>query len=58
MITSLLQLAEHPIQSGDYFTREENGRDVQHLQLGDFLVSFWADDAGRELRVVDIALLT
>ena len=54
MIDLLFRLAEHPSQPGDYSTRSE-GRDIQHLRLGDFRVSFWADHAVRELRVIDLA---
>ena len=50
----LFQLAEHPGQLGDYATREENGREIQHLLVGDWHFSFWADHAVRELRVTEI----
>ncbi len=53
----LLRLAEHPHQIGDYTTRGDGGHDIQHLRLGEFRISFWADDAVRELRVVDITRL-
>ena len=50
----LLQLSEHPGQLGDHATREEDGREIQHLMLGDWHFSFWADHAVRELRVTEI----
>ena len=50
----LFQLAEHPSQLGDYATREEDGREIQHLLVGDWHFSFWADHAVRELRVTEI----
>jgi hypothetical protein len=50
----LFQLAEHPSQPGDYATREEDGREIQHLMAGDWHFSFWADHAVRELRVMEI----
>ena len=50
----LFQLAEHPGQLGDYATREEDGREIQHLMVGDWHFSFWADHAVRELRVTEI----
>jgi hypothetical protein len=50
----LFQLAEHPGQLGDYATREEDGREIQHLLVGDWHFSFWADHAVRELRVTEI----
>jgi len=50
----LFQLSEHPGQLGDYATREEDGREIQHLMVGDWHFSFWADHAVRELRVTEI----
>jgi hypothetical protein len=50
----LFQLAEHPGQLGDYATREDDGREVQHLMVGDWHFSFWADHAVRELRITEI----
>ena len=50
----LFKLAEHPGQLGDYVTREEDGREMQHLLVGDWHFSFWADHAVRELRVTEI----
>lgn len=50
----LFQLAELPSQLGDYSTREGGGREIQHLMVGDWHFSFWADHAVRELRVTEI----
>lgn len=50
----LFQLAEHPGQLGDYAMRDEDGREIQHLVVGDWHFSFWADHAVRELRVTEI----
>ena len=54
LLRLLFQLAEHPSQLGDYSTREEAGREIQHLMVGDWHFSFWADHAVRELRVIEI----
>ena len=32
----LFQLSDHPGQLGDYATREEDGREIQHLLVGDW----------------------
>ena len=50
----LFQLAEHPTQLGDYATREDGGREIQHLTAGDWHFSFWTDHAVRELRITEI----
>jgi hypothetical protein len=48
------QLAEHPTQLGDYATRDEDGREIQHLMVGGWHFSFWADHAVREVRITEI----
>lgn len=54
VIALLFQLAETPSQIGDYSSRDDKGRDVQHILIGEWHVSYWADDAARELRIVEI----
>jgi hypothetical protein len=50
----LFRLAETPAQPGDYSTTDESGRSVQHILVGEFHLSYWADHATRELRIVEI----
>lgn len=57
VIDVIVRLADYPTQEGDYSTRDEQDREIQHLKLGDWVVSFWADHAVRELRVLEIAEL-
>jgi hypothetical protein len=57
VLALLFQIAEHPSQLGDYATKEENGREIQHLMVGDWHFSFWADDAVREVRITDFTEL-
>ncbi len=54
LIGLLFQLADNPSQIGDYSEIDETGREVQFILIRDLLVAFWADDAARELRIVDI----
>ena len=42
---------------GDYATREESGKEIQHLLFGDWHFSFWPDHAVRALRFIEIAEL-
>lgn len=42
----LFQLSGHPSQPGDYVTREEGGREIQHLMVGDWHFSFWVVKKG------------
>ena len=57
VIALLFRLADHPTQLGDYATREQYGREIQHLMVGDWHFSFWPDHPVRELRITDIAEL-
>jgi hypothetical protein len=57
VIALIFRLAEHPGQHGDYATRDENGRDIQHLVVGDWHFSFWPDHPVGELRIAEIAEL-
>ena len=54
VIALLFQLAEMPSQLGDYSSRDDSGRPIQHILIGEWHVSFWADDAAREFRIVEI----
>jgi hypothetical protein len=48
------RLAEYPTQLGDYATKDDSGRVIQHLLVGDWHLSFWPDHAIRELRITEI----
>jgi mRNA-degrading endonuclease RelE of RelBE toxin-antitoxin system len=50
----LFRLAEYPHQPGDYDSKDDRGRQIQHLRVGPLVVSFWPDDASRELRITEI----
>jgi len=54
VIALLFQLAEVPSQLGDYSSRDDSGRNIQHMLVGDWHISFWADDAAKEFRIVEI----
>jgi hypothetical protein len=48
------RLAEHPSQLGDYATKDDSDRVIQHLLVGDWHFSFWPDHAVRELRITEV----
>jgi hypothetical protein len=50
----LFRLADYPHQPGDYESTDDVGRKVQHLRTGPLVISFWADDSSRELRITEI----
>jgi hypothetical protein len=47
-------LAEDPNLSGDFEVHDDTGRVVQIKVAGRFLVTYWADQSCREMRVIDI----
>jgi hypothetical protein len=57
VVALMFQIAGHPTQLGDYATRDDEGREIQHLLLGDWQFSFWPDHAVHELRITEIAEL-
>lgn len=54
LVELLFRLADYPHQPGDYDSVDDLGRRVEHLQAGALVISYWADDAARELRITDI----
>jgi hypothetical protein len=39
---------------GEYQTRDHTGRVLENLRLGDHIITYWADDPVKELRILDI----
>ena len=48
------QLAGHPFREGDYVTRDHLGRVLQNLLVDDWVITYWADHAVKELRITEI----
>ena len=48
------KLAENPNIRSDYRVQDNEGREVEHLLVGDFVVSYWPDHAVSEIRIVEI----
>lgn len=47
-------LSEDPCQQGDFEAFDDTGRPIQIKVVGRFLVTYWADQSCRELRVLQI----
>ena len=47
-------LQDNPNAKGDYTERDDTDREIEMKVLGQYVVTFWADHAVRELKVVDI----
>jgi hypothetical protein len=57
-LTRLIQqIAACPSQVGDYQSQDSTGRKLENLRLEGFLITYWADGAVNELRVLDIVEL-
>ena len=54
LIDLISQLSENPSQVGDYSELDDAGRTVQFMLIRNIVIAFSADDAVRELRIVEI----
>ena len=50
-------LAESPFQSGDVQVTEDSGRELQLKVIEPYIVTYWADHATKELRIVSIEIV-
>ena len=54
LLYDLRCLASDPFVRSDYCLNDEQGRQIEHLMVADFVIAFWVDHAASELRIVDI----
>lgn len=54
LLYDLRKLAIDPFVRSDYAVHDAQGRRVEHLMIGEFVVAFWLDHAASELRIVEI----
>jgi hypothetical protein len=47
-------LANLPHRDGDYTTIDHTGRILQNLLVDDWVLTYWADDAVKELRITEV----
>lgn len=47
-------LESHPDTTGDYNERDDTDRLIEIKVVGQFVITFWADHAAKEMKVVDI----
>ena len=52
VLSFLQSLAEHPTKPGDYEERDEVGRPVQIKIIGRYALTYWADHAVKEVKVM------
>lgn len=51
---AVFELATDPFRAGDLSERDDTGRVLSVLVLRDHLLTYWADHATRELRIVKL----
>ena len=54
LLRAFAVLAFEPFQLGDFSQLTAAGRELQVKRFGKWLISFWADHAVKELRIVDL----
>lgn len=54
VISQIEKLANDPYTNGDYEVADATGRKNQVQVLHSFAITFWADHAVKELRIVDL----
>lgn len=47
-------LATAPSMSGDYSHIDPSGRTIEIKVMGAYAITFWADHAAREIKIIDI----
>jgi len=48
------QLARNPFVECDYLERDENGREIFHLLVEDYVFAYWLDHPVSEIRILEI----
>jgi len=49
------QLAKHPFITPDYALKDRDGRDIEHIMVGGFVISYWVDHAVCKVMIVEVA---
>ena len=47
-------LAGSPQRLGSYTTSDQTGRSLQNLLMDDWVITYWADHAVKEVRIVEV----
>jgi hypothetical protein len=48
------RLAIHPFVQSDNAIRDADGRDIQHVLVGGFLISYWVDHPACKVMIVEV----
>jgi mRNA-degrading endonuclease RelE of RelBE toxin-antitoxin system len=54
LLESCNQLATNPFIRSDYSIRDSDGRDIEHLRVGSFVIAYWIDHPVCKVMVVEV----
>ncbi len=54
LVAFIDSLSGDPNKGGDYTERDETGRQLEIKVIGSFAITYWADHAALEVKVVDL----
>jgi hypothetical protein len=54
LVDACERIAQFPFSIGDFAMRGEDGRELQLLDVGDFVITFWSDHAVKAVRILSI----
>jgi hypothetical protein len=48
------QLARNPFVKSDYSIKDSDGRDIEHIRAGGFVIAYWADHPVCKVMIVEV----
>jgi mRNA-degrading endonuclease RelE of RelBE toxin-antitoxin system len=54
LVDICIQLARNPSVKADYSVKDSEGRDVEHLRIGEFVIAYWVDAPACKVMIVEI----
>jgi len=50
------QLASNPFVTSDYRVKDAEGREIDHISIGDFIIAYWVDHPVCKVMIVEVIL--
>ncbi|HUG10936.1 MAG TPA: hypothetical protein VMM36_07975 [Opitutaceae bacterium] len=54
LVDACERISQFPFSTGDFVVRDEDGREVELLDVGEFVITFWSDHAVKTVRILSI----
>jgi mRNA-degrading endonuclease RelE of RelBE toxin-antitoxin system len=48
------QLASNPFVKSDYSVKDADGRDIEHILVGGFVIAYWVDHAVCKVMIIEV----